>query len=222
MPCWPLKSCALEWCQRNRLPASAAVHEALLKYYNEPMPTKLDNALSEAARNGLLDEAKHLLEAGADPKAGNSYALRCAASAGHLEIVKLLLPVSDTKADDSLALQYAAQNGHLQIVKLLLPVSDPKSFGSSALRYAAGNGYTEIVKLLLPSSDITKIMLDSIFIQTSACDFILSCLSLAKVKEFLATHPSLVLPRARALLASDGLQQRPATSRKVATQRHRA
>ena len=61
------------------------------------------------------------------PKAYASYALRLAANNGHLEIVKLLLPVSNPKALNSLALQYAAANGHLEIVKLLIPVSDPKA-----------------------------------------------------------------------------------------------
>jgi ankyrin repeat protein len=49
-----------------------------------------------------------------------------AATKGHLEIVKLLIPVSDPKAGGSYALRLAAENGHLEIVKLLIPVSDPE------------------------------------------------------------------------------------------------
>jgi ankyrin repeat protein len=61
-----------------------------------------------------------------DPKALDSNALRWAAANGHLEIVKLLIPVSDPKAGGSYALRLAAENGHLEIVKLLIPVSDPE------------------------------------------------------------------------------------------------
>jgi len=61
-----------------------------------------------------------------DPKSLGSYALRWAANNGHLEIVKLLIPVSDPKALDSNALRCAATKGHLEIVKLLIPVSDPE------------------------------------------------------------------------------------------------
>ncbi len=126
---------------------------ALPTCYNQSMPANPTDTLQKAALNGRLDEVKHLLEAGADSKAGNSYALRCAAKNGHLEVVELLLPVSDPKANDSWALRMAAQSGHLEIVKLLLPVSDPKTYDSSALQRASENDHLEIVKLLLPVSD---------------------------------------------------------------------
>ncbi len=83
--------------------------------------------LLEAIVSGRLEDAKGLLVGGVDPMAKESLALRYAAQAGHLEIVRLLLPVSDPKAYDSLALQLAAENGHLEVVRLLLPLSDPKA-----------------------------------------------------------------------------------------------
>ena len=70
---------------------------------------------------------KKLIKEGADPKANNSQALRYASYNGHLDIVKLLIPLSDPKADDSEALRYASRYGHLDIVKLLIPLSDPKA-----------------------------------------------------------------------------------------------
>ena len=96
---------------------------------------------------------KELIEEGADPKAINSFALRSAAENGHLDIVKLLLPLSDPKAVESQALRRAAYNGHLEVVKLLLPVSDPKANDSEVLRWAAAQGHLKIVKLLLSVSD---------------------------------------------------------------------
>ncbi len=110
------------------------------------------NALRWAATNGHLEIVKLLIPV-SDPKAGGSYALRLAAENGHLEIVKLLIPVSYPKAHNSYALRWAAENGHLEIVKLLIPVSDPKSLDSNALRWAAAEGHLEIVKLLIPVSD---------------------------------------------------------------------
>ncbi len=157
-----------------------------------------------------------------DPKAGDSLALLYAAQSGHLEIVKLLLPVSDHKAAGSWALQMAAKNGHLEIVKLLLPVSDPKAGDSLALTSAATNGHLEIIKLLLPLSDIDVVMLNTDFIETSGCDLLLSCLPLAKVTGFIATHQSLDLPRSRAMLAADSLSYRNVSSRRSPANRQRA
>ena len=62
---------------------------------------------------------KRLIEEGANPKTNDSCALRWAASNGHTEIVKMLIPVSDPKAYDSVALRLAALNGHTEIVKML-------------------------------------------------------------------------------------------------------
>ena len=114
---------------------------------------KNDYDLSKAAEIGWYDRVRELLKQGTDPKANNSQALRYASYNGHLDIVKLLIPLSDPKADDSEALRYASKYGHLDIVKLLIPLSDPKAYDSYALRYASLYGHFDIVKLLIPLSD---------------------------------------------------------------------
>ncbi len=164
-------------------------------------------ALNLAAENGHLKIVKLLLPA-SDLQADEFSALRYAASNGHLDIVKLLLPVSDPKADGSRPLRYAAKNGHLGIVKLLLPLSDPKARGFWALRHAASNGHLEIVEFLLPHSDYAKALVFLGFISSPGCDILLSCLPQPFVKQFVADNPSLSLPRASALLASQHLRRR--------------
>ncbi len=178
------------------------------------------SAVRYAAKNGYLEIVKLLLPV-SDPKAYDSLALQRAAEDGPLETVRLLLPVSDSKAGNSLALRCAAQNGHLEIVKLLLKGSDPKAYGSLALRAAAKQGHLEIVDLLLPHSDCSNLFKLKWFTDSSACDILLSRLPASFVLEFMVTNPTLGLPRTSAMLASDSLQQRPTTSRKVATQRQR-
>jgi ankyrin repeat protein len=59
---------------------------------------------------------KKALKMGADPKLNDYWALRKAAYHGHLECVKLLIPLSDVKACDSLPLKLAAQHGHTKVV----------------------------------------------------------------------------------------------------------
>ena len=130
-----------------------------------------------------VETFQELLKEGADPKAENSYALRYASYNGHLDIVKLLIPLSDPLhmnsqslinaalmghydivklllqagsnplAENSMALQFAAKEGHADIVKLLIPLSDPKAYDSYALRYASYYGHLDIVKLFIPVSD---------------------------------------------------------------------
>ena len=56
---------------------------------------KNDYDLSKAAEIGWYDRVRELLNQGVDPKARNSEALRWASYNGHLDIVKLLIPVSD-------------------------------------------------------------------------------------------------------------------------------
>lgn len=137
------------WIREVTLPEGEAIYENL----GYVQKFKAHSVILGKRRRITIEVIKELLEEGVDPKAGDSYALRWAAQKGHLEIVKLLLPISDPKANKSQAIRYAAQNGHLEIVKFLLPVSDPKADKNHALRYAAHNGYLEIVKLLLPLSD---------------------------------------------------------------------
>jgi hypothetical protein len=66
-----------------------------------------------------VETIKELIADGVDPKAKNSYALRYASMYGHVEVVKLLIPVSDPKANDSKALRCASEKGHVEVVKKL-------------------------------------------------------------------------------------------------------
>ena len=118
---------------------------------------KLDEALLAAAWEGDAQSLKAALGAGAD--ASRRYdevgmtALTAAASRGHAECVRLLLPVSDALATDSYALRLAAHHGQDECVAALIPASDPMAGNSHALRTAAQLGHAGCVKLLLPVSD---------------------------------------------------------------------
>jgi ankyrin repeat protein len=125
----------------------------IYKNPGSPKKWKAHKVILGKRRKITLKVIKELIEEGADPKANDSQALLLAAIYGHLEIVKLLLPLSNPKANNSDALRFAALHGHLDVAKLLLPVSDPKAYNSQALRYAATYGHLEVVKLLLPLSD---------------------------------------------------------------------
>ncbi len=117
-------------------------------------PAYSDTALHTAVSNGCWGEATLLLSQRKVGKAACSSLLQLAAESGHLEIVRLLLPLSEPKANNSLALCHAARCGHLEVVKLLLPVSDPLAANSLALYCAATKGDLEVVRALLPSSSV--------------------------------------------------------------------
>lgn len=109
-------------------------------------------ALQEVSENGHVECVKLLIPI-SNPQASESYALQLAAKNGHAECLKLLIPLSDARADNSLALRWAADGGHAECLRLLIPVSDPKAKDSLALRLAAGEGHVECVKLLIPFSE---------------------------------------------------------------------
>ena len=106
------------------------------------------NLLIEAARKGDTPEVQRLIPL-SDPTCNDSQALVCAASGGHTQCVRVLIPVSVLKSP---ALNLAAGKGYTQCVKLLLPVYDLKA-KSSALFWATANGHTDCVKLLILASD---------------------------------------------------------------------
>jgi ankyrin repeat protein len=114
---------------------------------------KWNARLRQAAERGDLSALVQALDGGADALKGDSLALRWAAAAGHVDCVRLLIPVSDPLAWDSYALRAAAGNGYARCVELLIPASDAKAEDSWALRRAAEEGRTECVKLLIPASD---------------------------------------------------------------------
>ena len=112
-------------------------------------------ALQTASYYGHIECIKLIIPL-SDPKDNNSFPLRLASQNGHIECVRLLIPVSDPKSNKSLALRIACENGHAECAKLLTPVSDPKTKNSYALQLAAEYNYKDCVELLLPHSDISK------------------------------------------------------------------
>lgn len=102
--------------------------------------------LLDASDQGNTAEVQRLISI-SDP-ALNNEALRRAAAHGHVECVKMLIPVSNPKHNDSSALQWAAANGYVACVKELIPVSEPKTHNNEALVAAAFYGHHECVDLL--------------------------------------------------------------------------
>ena len=137
------------WIRKVTIPEDAQIYENP----GEPKKWKADKIILGEREEINLKVIKRLIDEGANPKIGNNYPLKWAATSGHIEIVKFLFPFSNSKTSNSTALKSAALRGHLEIVKFLLPVSNPKANNSAALRYAAWFGHLEIVKLLIPVSD---------------------------------------------------------------------
>ncbi|KAJ6139695.1 hypothetical protein N7471_006181 [Penicillium samsonianum] len=118
-----------------------------------------------AALNGIKSMTIRLIRSGVDIQEYSTgclmTAIQVAASAGHTEIVELLL---NNKAkvnaiamgkNGRTALQAAASAGHINLVELLLDnkadvnALPAGSYGRTALQAAAGAGHIKIVKLLL-------------------------------------------------------------------------
>ena len=67
-----------------------------------------------------LSDIDMLLEAGANVRTEDDFALRRAARMGHADVVQLLLEAgADVRAKDDLALRWAAEYGHADVVKIL-------------------------------------------------------------------------------------------------------
>jgi ankyrin repeat protein len=80
----------------------------------------LNLLLGQESRCGRSDDAKALLDAGADGHALDDWALRVASRSGRTETVKLLLEKgADVHAGDDYALRVASLNGHTETVKVL-------------------------------------------------------------------------------------------------------
>lgn len=122
------------------------------------MTLRKSDRLIDAARQGRLEDVRVFMKG--CPREQKGVALRRAAEYGHVECVKLLIPVSNPKDLNSDALRLAAQNGHAECVKLLIPVSDPYNQCSVALVCAALNRHAECVRLLVdvsqPKSDNSR------------------------------------------------------------------
>jgi ankyrin repeat protein len=82
---------------------------------------KIDEDFANASRNGYTEVVQLLLNAGADVRAGNDYAIRRASYYGHTEVVQLLLNAgADVHAKDDYTIRYASAYGHTEVVQLLL------------------------------------------------------------------------------------------------------
>ncbi len=164
-------------------------------------------ALLAAVRNGHLEVVKLLLPV-SDPKVNDSIALRAAVSYGNPVIVALLLPASDPKAVNSESIRRAAAHGRVDIVKLLLPLCDPGAVNSKALRWAAAGGHADVVRVLLPLCDPAPLLLDNIFMLSRAGDMLLSVMPGATAQTYMDAHPDVDFPRTRALISAKALADR--------------
>lgn len=107
--------------------------------------------LIAAARAGDAAEVARLIS---DTPSWNTVALEKAAERGHVECVKILIPVSQPAENDSFALWWAAEKGHTECVRLLIPVSDMTR--CQALKSAANYGHTACVELLKDVSNLNE------------------------------------------------------------------
>ncbi|XP_063909342.1 ankyrin repeat, SAM and basic leucine zipper domain-containing protein 1-like isoform X2 [Zophobas morio] len=115
------------------------------------------NSNDETVEQSILTCVKLLLERGVDVNIVDSKrrtAIMCAANNGHLETVKLLLPLVDKNAEDNQrwdVLFWAVDGNHLKIVQFLL--SQGFTFakvdirGNTAADLAHSNGFQDIVDL---------------------------------------------------------------------------
>lgn len=120
-------------------------------------------ALHWAARLGLADMARALLDAGASADRrltaasgrGPLCPIDLAADSGHVELVGILLDASrDRMPDVSGPLWRAAASGHLDVVRLLTLrrpecVAQADVNGLTALHHAARGGHADVVRVLL-------------------------------------------------------------------------
>lgn len=144
-----------------------------VKYEFKTMTYKASKSdqLIDAARQGRAEDVRILMNG--CPRDQKSSALRRAAEYGHVECVKILIPVSDPKDLDSDALRLAAHNGHAECVRVLIPVSDPNNNDSVALVSAAMKRHAECVRLLIdvssPKSDNSRALQWASFNNDQAC-----------------------------------------------------
>jgi hypothetical protein len=77
---------------------------------------------------------------------------------GHVECIRLLIPVVDMVANNSVALAMAAKQGHIDCVKELLTVSNPLTDESYAFTQALKHNHTACVDFLYPVSDAPGVL----------------------------------------------------------------
>ena len=123
-----------------------------------PYQTQLDTDLLDSARLGSKDGLLSALKKGANPNYKShkeQTALHYAAMNGHLDCVRILIPLSTPDAPDAYGrtpIHRATENGYFQCVVCLLTVSNTHIKDAndwSLLHWAARYGHTECVSLLL-------------------------------------------------------------------------
>ncbi len=124
--------------------------------------------LIDAARNGNLQEIKHLIAHGANVNIRTvlgSTALHWAARKGHAAIVEYLVShgadVNASNEYSETALHWSAWNGHVGIIKLLVSqgaiVNAHNENGNTALHLAAREGHASAVEYLVKNGADTNI-----------------------------------------------------------------
>lgn len=111
------------------------------------------NAINHAAASGNHQELKILLDG---VRLNDDYALGLAAVGGHVECVRLLIPVSSIHIKKTMAFRWAAQNNHLECVKELLAYSTPSS-RTKALKAAVVFKNQQMIDLLAPFSNVNRV-----------------------------------------------------------------
>lgn len=109
--------------------------------------------INKTATNGNAQQLRSLLMG---VELTDDYALGLAAIGGHVECVRLLIPVSTIHIKKTMAFRWAAQNNHVECVKELLAYSTPAS-RTKALKAAVVFKNQEMVDLLAPSSDAKRV-----------------------------------------------------------------
>lgn len=111
------------------------------------------DAIAQAAYEGNAETLAQLVEGVRLP---NDFALGVAASAGHVECVRILIPVSPIHIKKSMAFRWAAQNNHIACVQELLPFSTFSS-RTKALKAACVFHNQDLIDLLAPISDVQRV-----------------------------------------------------------------
>lgn len=151
--------------QLLRLVNSVAVDvDAVRQLLPHCMPAALSESLNAAADHGHLEVVNEI--AGAiRPGSSHVTALGCAAQAGHMDVVRALLPLAKALSETGAVsqksicevLNAAASRGHLNVVREIVAHESLPFCLWEALRWAARGGRLEVVQELLslrgPSSD---------------------------------------------------------------------
>eukprot|EP00434_Breviolum_minutum_P025449 symbB.v1.2.022488.t1/scaffold1997.1/size93120/1 len=131
----------------------------------EAMEASANKQLLEAAKCGLLDEVKKLLQSRADLESRSDdndweTPLHWAAAKGHRDVVQLLVEekaeIESRCAVYRTPLHLAAEEGHRDVVQLLLEtnaeIEATDAFGCPPLQWAVAGGHKDVVQFLLEKS----------------------------------------------------------------------